>query len=833
MHPFRPISLALLCAVPAILPPCAGQDLPEPIVITSPAGATAKFESGPTGWRWIHLTTPSGPADGWVIAEEGVDLATTERASALTRGWALVESQTDRLLLAQTDADTGLEVRRLFSFGPTDNVLRIETWVRSPDDRRTLAQIGLLDVRIEGEHFRETGAAPASFPAFGEALFAGIEHVSGECRVLEDKADRLQLVHRPRVALGADWQLIAAAVIGWPQPGVGTGLTGAAGLREAFLHYLDSVRLRPAGILLHTDTWWTVPLPLTERNVLQDIDTLRAAFRDRTGMFFDTYCVDLGWSHPRTLWGMNTERFPNELRTVNDRLNAAGARLGLWLSPGSGYPDGLSNAWLQSQGYELLPWEAPLGQVPCFALGTRYQREVKERLVAYTREYGLGHVILDFMPLRCDVEGHGHPTGPESRYAIDAGLADLMDALRAANPALALEPMVCGYPPSPWWLMKTPFVLGPAGDDMPYGRGPSPDWLESLITARDVVYRASQDSWIMPTQALETFDIIVLTPGSLANTAVMAIGRGRWFLSTYFKSSVVPPEDWDFLAGLVRWARANQDHLVNAWQIGGRPEDREAYGYHFRNPGRDLYCVRNPWIEARAIELPRPVDSTRAFEVRTLYPRHATVARIEPGGAGPRLVLGPYETLFLEAVPAADPDSPSVMVPFTPPTVAVSADPPRLEAAPPAEPERGHPILRYAWEGTIHAPELADGELCLLVEGDPTIDAAWCRITLNGQEVKPRLATSVGQFAAAMDPSPENWSWYLVPLPPGDTRFALELAAAQPQIAVGVFVRGTAPDHHEPAGGDETPFPTVRPTRRAWSQTLQPLRILPELPTTP
>jgi hypothetical protein len=225
--------------------------------------------------------------------------------------------------------------------------------------------------------------------------------------------------------------------------------------------------------------------------------------------------------------------------------------------------------------------------VPCFALGGRYQREFKERAVQYARQYHLGHVILDFMAHSCDVPGHGHPVGPESRIAIDAGLADVLDALRAVNPAMVLEPMVCGYPPSPWWLM--------------------------------------------PTQALETFDITVLTPGEFRNMAVMAIGRGRWFLSTYFEPTRMKPEDWDFVAGLVRWARQNQELLVNAWQIGGRPEDREAYGYMFRNPTTDVYCVRNPWIEERSIELPASAIATEAREVRIIYPRRETVGRIGPG----------------------------------------------------------------------------------------------------------------------------------------------------------------------------------------------------------
>jgi hypothetical protein len=139
-------------------------------------------------------------------------------------------------------------------------------------------------------------------------------------------------------------------------------------VREAFLHYLDSVRLKPERIVLHSDTWWTIPQPLTEANVLNDIGTLRRRFFDRTGMFFDSYCIDLGWSDPRSFWRMHTGRFPNELRVVNDQLASLGARMGIWMSPGSGYPDGLNNEWLKSQGYEMMPFPG-LGQVDLLRFG--------------------------------------------------------------------------------------------------------------------------------------------------------------------------------------------------------------------------------------------------------------------------------------------------------------------------------------------------------------------------------------------------------------------------------------------------------------------------------
>ncbi|MSU65741.1 MAG: hypothetical protein EXS38_06505 [Opitutus sp.] len=277
----------------------------------------------------------------------------------------------------------------------------------------------------------------------------------------------------------------------------------------------------------------------------------------------------------------------------------------------------------------------------CFALGGRYQTEFKENLLRLVRDYSIRHVKLDFMVHSCEVAKHGHPTGSDSVYAIDAGLVDVLDSLRAVNPAIVLEPLCTGYPPSLWWTARTPYVLGPYGAGVPCGRVPSPDWMESLITARDIAYRTDQERWIMPTQAIETIDILVQSPGNFENLAVMAIGRGRWFLSTYLRPDLMSGQNWDFLAALVRWARANKQYLGNALKIGGSPEKREAYGYMFHSAGKDLYCVRNPWIEERSILLPACASVRTARDLRMIYPRREMVTRLEPGEEGTRVVLAP------------------------------------------------------------------------------------------------------------------------------------------------------------------------------------------------
>lgn len=793
----------------------------DPVTLRSVSGVTVRFDETDTGWRWTGLQSPGASDDGWPIEDIDPEIASLEAEETLTAGWTLIDAASDKVVFEQAAPVTGLAVRRTYSFGAASNVLRIETAVRSVAGAKVLAKVGLLDVHVAGESFRETGTAPASFPVFGQALFAGIEHVSGEAGVIGDLADRVRLQQRPRTSLDEDWQPIATAVVGWAS-GEATSGVGDTRMREGFLQYLDTVRIKPGRIVLHTDTWWTVPLPLTEKNVLDNIETLHAAFADRTGMFFDSYCVDSGWSNPQTFWQMNTANLPNELRVIDEKLADYGTKMGLWMSPGSGYPDSLSNSWLKSQGYEMLPFTDKLPEVPCFALGTRYQREFKERIVSYAQQYGLGHVILDFMPQRCDVDGHGHPIGPDSRYAIDAGLADVLDSLRAVNPEIVLEPMVCGYPPSPWWLMKSMFVLGPAGDDLPYGRGPCPEWMESLVTARDAAYRAGQEAWLMPTQALETFDIIAVTPGEIQNMAVMAIGRGRWFLSTYFKPELMQLEDWDFFAALVRWARENKQYLGNAWQFGGHPETREAYGYVFRNPGKDLYCVRNPWIVPREIVLPASPAATESYEVRMIYPRRQTVGRIAPGSEGLKLTVGPYETMFFDTIPATD-DTP-VANDAVPTPLTIVAGAPHYSPRSPSRVPNELVGFRWDWEGVVTAPEDAAAELCLLVEGPPEVSGTLGKIFLNGREVTPQRSQSAGQFGAAIDASPENWTWLTVPLPPGETSVEINLTLVAAEASVGVFARGSVAAPNDAAPETGAVFPTYHANRRPWGQTLTPLQ---------
>jgi hypothetical protein len=444
-------------------------------------------------------------------------------------------------------------------------------------------------------------------------------------------------------------------------------------------------------------------------------------------------------------------------------------------------------------------------------------------------------VKLDYLAHFCDVATHGHVAGWDSFYAIDAGLADVLDSLRAVNPRLALEPLVCGTPPSPWWTMKTPFVSGPAGDDVPHGRVPCPEWMEALISARDIAYRARQEEWIMPTQAVETFDIVMQCPGAFENLAAIAIGRGRWFISTYLKPELMSPQHWDFLAALVRWARANNRHLGNARLFGGRPELREAYGYLFHNADKDIFCVRNPWIEERTIQLPACKAVTEPRELRMIFPRRAVVARLEPGEPGPQIAVAPYETAFFETVPAHDDTVVSGPSPSPSPEAGLTAGAPLVITYPGEENNPDDATVRLLWQGTLAVPQVAGVELCVLIEGTAMAQYAGGRVWIDGRETAARKTGNAGQFAAASYAPPEHWTWLLVPITPGVHAFKIDVQVPDEEAVIGVFLRGTVPATNDPAPESGAAFPVYQPDRRAWSQTLLPMRTYPvvEDATTP
>lgn len=795
-------------------------------------GVEALFAHADGGYRWVGYRDRAEARD-WNIAGPWFSLETVDgrRANLDQTGFERLAVRDRRIELRTSLASLALEVRQEFSFCPDGRTLRIKTYLRSSGEPVQVKRVGLLELQVKGQNFRLMGPKFVSSPVFGDRLFAGIEHPSAWCMVKGDSFALTQPIH---ASIGRDWTPLPGAVFGTASD-KDVALAGEEALRHAFLRYLDTVRVKPKDLHVHYNDWWTAPVPSSIEFVQRNLAQLKAGLYDQTGFFFDSYALDAGWSNPKSLWEIDCQHFPDRFAPISAALAAVGSHVGLWISPSSLYPFALDNRWLASAGYEVTP-HPRLGFNACLARGGKYQAAFKEAALRYAKEANLAHMKFDGFVARCDAASHGHPPGDDSYLPIAEGLMEVFDALRAQNPDIALEPTCFGYQPSPWWLMHVPFIIGPFGDDSPYGRCPAPDYIESMTTAREIKNLEGRGSFLMPSSALQCFDIILQCPGPFQNHAVMAIGRGRWFISSYINPRFMDAEAWRFFAAAMRWARYHRAFLQEPLPFGGKPERRQAYGYAFVGEARQLFCVRNPWMEETTLALPGFVRSTKNVEVRMLYPRPTVIARLAPGATPPPVPLGPYETQLIELVPGEQPV-----------VAAVTRPAPKVDWRPEAEPRIeatvfaiDPPALGPSWtspdgaqekrstfiaEGRLSVDHALGAQLCVLVEGNPAVAENNCRILLDGQEAAVFIPKSEGAFGAAGEGHIEHWIWFLTNVPLGEHQVRIEVSGPALDHPTGVFLRGdvAAPAPSATRFDDGPVFPAYRPERLPWSRVLVPL----------
>jgi len=104
---------------------------------------------------------------------------------------------------------------------------------------------------------------------------------------------------------------------------------------------------------------------------------------------------------------------------------------------------------------------------------------------------------------------------------------------------------------------------------------------------------ALDEIWL-PQNAIQCFDIVHCDPaGGFPNHAAMAFGRGRFFVPTYINPKFMTDGDWQVCAGLLKWARRNQDVLQNTTVLTSRVELGEPYAYAHWSGTRGIIAVRN------------------------------------------------------------------------------------------------------------------------------------------------------------------------------------------------------------------------------------------------
>ncbi|MCZ2075741.1 MAG: hypothetical protein LC130_12175 [Bryobacterales bacterium] len=490
-----------------------------------------------------------------------------------------------------------------------------------------------------------------SHPIFCDSWWSGIEF---PVAFNEYDAGGFVLCSRPGGRqIGSTWLALRSTVTGVATPG---------GVRDAFLAYLEDVRLAPPRLVACYNSWWTLPKVVKQRDNLALIRELRDAMHTPHGVFFDIVTTDMGWSNPRSVWEIDRSILPAGFDDIRAIVEPAGGRLGLWMSPSEQYPPVCDYEWFATNGYTVLRPDSGCGKYGVSLADPRYRSETKAALRKLIRENGLAHIKYDGF---CVIEAsphHGLLPGPDSIEALAEYSLELLQASKAENPELVTEPtyMNSFYSYiSPWIPMHSDTIWANGGGDCPLGIGPAPDYRESNTNAREYHIFTSLDEVWAPQNAVHYFDIVhVDSPDGFPNHAAMAFGRGRFFISTYLNPKLMSQEDWRIYAGLLRWARNNREILRNTVVVPSRVELGEPYVYGHWLGSRGILAVRNPSNESKAftIDLRKAGAPKRLVDAvcYTQYPYRKGIASGLRAASPLRVDLAPWELLFLEIVPRTE-----------------------------------------------------------------------------------------------------------------------------------------------------------------------------------
>ena len=714
-----------------------------------------------------------------------------------------------------------LDVRLVLQWSKRESVLRKWASYRltGAATEPVLKEVILEKQAVGSRKIGFSPSPPQSAPAFWDGFFAGIEFPVASSRI--ENGD-LVLAHVPglRVKSGI-WYETRKAVY---------GVAPIGEEKKVFRRYIEANHPRPEGLHINYNSWWTSPVPYKEA----DIERLMGIFQEKLvkpyGAHFDTFCIDMGWSTPKSVWEIDKKLFPEGFSNIEAAAKRMQCNLGLWISPSSCYSPAMDNEWAEKNGYETFPGGSPYQTRRACLAGTRYRAALTNRLVEVVTRYGVRQIKLDGYSFNCPAANHGHEPGALSSEAVAEGMISVMQAVRKACPEVWLEPTCFGPNPSPWWLFHANSVTGFFGDDAPYGRVPSPVYRESYTSARDYFNLQGCALLSLPVSGQDTLGIVHQSPEPFTNDAVMCVMRGDMFLPVYVNPRFMNDARWKSLAAIMNWARKNaralsdtQPLLPESWRTSGVPSfsydgemPREPYGYAHWGKNRGLVALRNPWIVPRKFSLKLDEaagfsPSAKGISAVSLYPEARLYAKNLKSGDVLDVTLAPYETVVLSLGPGQSVSGLADAASQVGKAVESIVRKSELKRA-------GDSVeLRFEADVTVKAPQ---AQLLILLEDKKAVPSnPVCRITVNGKEsaITTRAsidacrgvddATEIG-WAASSLPAIEHWRFLTASLTKGKSSISVELTAGG-SSRVSAWVWATKPGKPTPTYPNALPQPEV------------------------
>jgi len=549
-----------------------------------------------------------------------------------------VEQSTHTLIFTLQNPDRQLTVQVRYELAPGDFYLRKHLVINSSRtitlERVDVECLDLTDVYQPYTTRAITAHAPGRWsPGLGQPLYGspsatfwGIEFPAADNQVKDGLLQAGYLWGRP-LQPGLPYPTYAAVM------GVADD---AAFVSEAFLDYIDRIRIRPYHLEIHYNSWFDYGGGVRRETFARSVTKINQELvEERGNRPLNAYVIDDGWEDVQPdwsekVWPVNDKFDPDFAASVR-HVTAAQSRLGLWLSPGCLFGASSQVPKLRAAGFEALDnWMS--------MAGPRYMQALENRMAELTGQ-GVGFFKLDgifgHLNLRnfeLHGEKYGLPTMPQlgldgltagdarlndhkydelKIYYLTAGTERLMQLfakLATINPDIFLLISNGAYL-SPWWLMHVDAVwMINAGD----AAGGS-DRTGELVYRDDRYYEIwHQQHTQFPLGSVFNHEPKKTKTGESKDAfrkyLYMDLSRGTGFFELYIKPFVLQPGDWDVLSEGLHWVYDVFPTFKRARMHGGSPAAGEVYGYTGWTAAQGYLSLHNPSAAAKTytVKLDRP-----------------------------------------------------------------------------------------------------------------------------------------------------------------------------------------------------------------------------------
>ena len=426
-------------------------------------------------------------------------------------------------------------------------------------------------------------------------------------------------------------------------------------LRRSFLYYIERERSYPYHQILHYNSWYDISWDdrkFDERESLDRIKGFADSLIVKRKVEMDAFLFDDGWDDNKTLWKFHSG-FLDEFKNVKKAAESIKSTIGVWMSPFGGYGPAKKSR-IEYGNLQNPPFET---NNRGFALaGPVYYQRFRDVALSFIKDYKVSMFKFD---------GVGSGSGSEITYRKDVeAFLTLLNDLRALDPYIYLS-LTTGTWASPFWLFY--------GDNIWRGGGDTGMTGEGLIRQQWITYRDAQTyknvvsmGQLYPLNSLMLGGICIADNGNprkfelndkdISDEIWSFFSSGTNLQELYVNPHKLNSNNWDELMKAAKWAKENEETLIDVHWYGGDPGKNEVYAFASWSADADnkaILMVRNPSLKPQTFS----GEITRIFELPYGNGKRYKFVNVRTGenaavsdGKTIKLKLEPFDVIVLEGI---------------------------------------------------------------------------------------------------------------------------------------------------------------------------------------